>query len=197
MSDMGIMTFSSVHALTLTGDLKAYTLRGTKTGSKVNATEITGAIPAATGVILTGTPNKTYTLTITDAAATTRDINYSLRPVVIDYALEATYSIGSEDNKNWDNYIMVKDGESMVFKQSSGAGVIAAGKAYYSIRRDQAKPAASAPYFSIDFGGNTTGIKTIDNGQPAESKYYNLAGQHVDKPTKGLYIVNGKKVVIK
>lgn len=194
---MGIMTFSSVHALTLTGDLKAYTLRGTKTGSKVNATEITGAIPAATGVILTGTPNKTYTLTITDAAATTRDINYSLRPVVIDYALQATYSTGSKDNENWDNYIMVKDGESMVFKLSSGTGVIAAGKAYYSIRRDQAKPAASAPYFSIDFGGNTTGIRTIDNGQPAESKYYNLAGQHVDKPTKGLYIVNGKKVVIK
>jgi len=119
MSDMGIMTFSSVHALTLTGDLKAYTLRGTKTGSKVNATEITGAIPAATGVILTGTPNKTYTLTITDAAATTRDINYSLRPVVIDYALEATYSIGSEDNKNWDNYIMVKDGECINSKPAA------------------------------------------------------------------------------
>ena len=27
--------------------------------------------------------------------------------------------------------------------------------------------------------------------------YYNLAGQRVAQPTKGLYIVNGKKVVIK
>jgi len=26
--------------------------------------------------------------------------------------------------------------------------------------------------------------------------YYNLAGQRVDQPTKGLYIVNGKKVIL-
>ena len=27
--------------------------------------------------------------------------------------------------------------------------------------------------------------------------YYNLSGQRVDQPQKGLYIVNGKKVIVK
>ena len=30
-----------------------------------------------------------------------------------------------------------------------------------------------------------------------DGEFYNLAGQRVAQPTKGLYIVNGKKVVIK
>jgi len=73
------------------------------------------------------------------------------------------------------------------------AGTLAAGKAYL--------PAANVPAGShellLDFGG-TTGIaemkavRTIEDG-----KFYNLAGQQVATPAKGLYIVNGKKVIIK
>lgn len=202
MSDVGIMTFSSVHALTLSGDLKAYRLAKTTTGSKISTNKITGAIPAGTGVILTGTPNKVYTLTITDAAATARDINYSLRPVVIDYALPATYSTGDADNQNWDNYIMVKDGDKVVFKKSSGTGNIAAGKAYYSIRRDQAKPAAEAPVLTLDFDSSTTGIDATlvkSEKRIVNSEVYDLQGRQIvnGKLQKGLYIVNGKKVIIK
>lgn len=197
MSDVGIMTFSSVHALTLSGNLKAYRLGKTTIGSKISATEITGAIPAGTGVILTGTPNQVYTLTITDAAATARDINYSLRPVVIDYALPATYSTGDADNKNWDNYIMVKDGDKVVFKKSTGTGNIAAGKAYYSIRRDQSKP-AEAPVLTLNFDNNTTGISEIEGMRNVGNEmFFDLQGRRVDQPTKGMYIVNGKKVIIK
>ena len=44
-----------------------------------------------------------------------------------------------------------------------------------------------------------TGISEITtNGQkPTSNKCYNLAGQRVMNPTKGLYIMNGKKVVVK
>ena len=45
-----------------------------------------------------------------------------------------------------------------------------------------------------------TGIKAIDNGQPATDSaedYYDLSGRHVSKPTKGVFIQNGRKVVIK
>jgi hypothetical protein len=41
------------------------------------------------------------------------------------------------------------------------------------------------------------GIKTVKNEGPTLKGYYNLQGQLVDKPTKGLYILNGKKVIIK
>ena len=49
------------------------------------------------------------------------------------------------------------------------------------------------------FDGGTTGIESIANSQEpmANSQYYNLAGQCVAQPTKGLYIVNGRKVAIK
>ena len=35
------------------------------------------------------------------------------------------------------------------------------------------------------------------NGSAADGKCYNLQGQRVEQPTKGLYIVNGKKVIVK
>lgn len=52
----------------------------------------------------------------------------------------------------------------------------------------------------IDFDGETTGINATlnDKGQMTNDKVvYNLAGQRVAQPTKGLYIVNGKKIIIK
>ena len=45
----------------------------------------------------------------------------------------------------------------------------------------------------------TTAINNLANSQKqtANSPYFNLAGQRIQQPTRGLYIVNGKKVVIK
>ncbi len=42
----------------------------------------------------------------------------------------------------------------------------------------------------------TTGINTIENSYEPDV-YYNLQGQRVDNPGKGLYIKNGKKIIIK
>ena len=46
---------------------------------------------------------------------------------------------------------------------------------------------------------NATGIKNVAScqEQTANSQFFNLAGQKVMNPTKGLYIVNGKKVLKK
>jgi hypothetical protein len=43
-----------------------------------------------------------------------------------------------------------------------------------------------------------TGVNEV-RGQKEEVRgdFYNLAGQRVAQPTKGLYIQNGKKIVIK
>ncbi|MBQ9652390.1 MAG: M6 family metalloprotease domain-containing protein [Prevotella sp.] len=43
----------------------------------------------------------------------------------------------------------------------------------------------------------TNGIQTINNEPLTTHHYYNLAGQRVTKTTKGIYIVNGKKILIK
>lgn len=50
----------------------------------------------------------------------------------------------------------------------------------------------------VDFGEGTTGILNVDaEGNIYEGQIYNLAGQRVNMTQKGLYIVNGKKVLIK
>ena len=57
---------------------------------------------------------------------------------------------------------------------------------------------ATARRFTIDDEeGETTGINAVHGEGFMVNGYYNLNGQRVAKPTKGLFIVNGKKVVIK
>ena len=60
---------------------------------------------------------------------------------------------------------------------------------------------AAKPYITTTMKVNgTTGINTIDNGQSTVdgNVWYNVNGQRVAQPTqKGLYIHNGKKVIVK
>ncbi|MBQ7513191.1 MAG: hypothetical protein IJS95_02235, partial [Prevotella sp.] len=58
---------------------------------------------------------------------------------------------------------------------------------------------AGAPEFlTIDFGGEVTGInEVIEVKGVNDNSWYDLQGRRVAQPKKGLYIVNGKKVVLK
>lgn len=56
--------------------------------------------------------------------------------------------------------------------------------------------ASGAPAFSIIIGGETTNIKDIKS-ELSDDFYYNLGGQRVEAPVKGLYIQNGKKIIVK
>lgn len=51
--------------------------------------------------------------------------------------------------------------------------------------------------FYVLGGDTTTGVTAIKTSDRSNNVVYNLAGQRVVAPTKGLYIVNGKKVFIK
>ena len=59
---------------------------------------------------------------------------------------------------------------------------------------------AQAKGFVLEFeDGGTTGIETIESSKNSteDGVYYDLQGRRVENPTRGVYIVNGKKVVIK
>ena len=59
---------------------------------------------------------------------------------------------------------------------------------------------AQAKGFVLEFeDGSTTGIETIESSKnnTENGVYYDLQGRRVENPTCGIYIVNGKKVVIK
>lgn len=70
-------------------------------------------------------------------------------------------------------------------------------RAYFSVTADVPEAAASRG-IEIDIDGVSTGIDFIENKATGEVKViYDLSGRRVAHPAKGLYIVNGKKVVIK
>ena len=73
---------------------------------------------------------------------------------------------------------------------------VAANRAYLHIAKDLA-PDAAASRMTMVFAGEASGIETIHDGQTKTSGCYSLSGQRVGQPSKGLYIVDGKKVIMK
>lgn len=110
----------------------------------------------------------------------------SVQPEGSDFKFAGIYSPTAIDGK----YFIATDN---TIKQSSG-GNLKAFRAYI----EDTDTTGSARELSLDFGENITGIDaTLLNQDVMNHEFYNLAGQRVAKPGKGLYVVNGKKVVIK
>ena len=66
------------------------------------------------------------------------------------------------------------------------------GKAYYHLADGAAAPMG----FVFDFEGQTTGVESIEVNADNQV-IYDLSGRRVAKAGKGLYIINGKKVLVK
>ena len=178
IGDAGYATFWSMRAHDFTG-LTAYVVSEINEG-KLTLTEVESA-PSSTGVILKAEAG-IYELKETNSPATvgtnllrtSRGANYAGEAPAYDY-----YALANKDACL--GFYKLKEGE-----------VIPAGKCFLSVAKT-----ASAPDF-LSFGGDdTTGIETIDNSQFTIDNVYDLQGRRVAQPTKGLYIVNGKKVIIK
>lgn len=73
-------------------------------------------------------------------------------------------------------------------------------KSYMEISNDDIPAGAKVMLSFVDMDEGTTGIDgmmTDENADDANKVYYNLNGQRVNTPSKGIYIVNGKKVIVK
>lgn len=204
----GYATFSygSGHYTTPDG-LSAY---GAKASSEGTAVELIPAvnIKKMTGYILKGTPNTNYYLTTTSTAPTVPAGNE------LQYASGGggggtkTFSVDSDgkDNENNYNYILAAEGGVAKFFVVENETTLASGKAWLKTST-QLTPTSEARGISIVFADETTGIETVQTsrnnengslqGKASEVEFYNLKGQRVAQPTKGLYVVNGKKVIIK
>lgn len=73
---------------------------------------------------------------------------------------------------------------------------VGANTAYLPANFDKSSGSSARSYYLFD--DELTGIKNIESAaQKAEGDFFDLQGRKVAQPTKGLYIVNGKKVIIK
>ena len=90
-------------------------------------------------------------------------------------------------------FVLNKGSQGIGFYKLSASGTIGAHKAYLTYDGSSARA-----FFSFDEDSETTSISEIETMRNVGNEtFYNLNGQKVQNPTKGLYIVNGKKVIIK
>lgn len=149
--------------------------------------KITGALPANTGVILSSENATDYyipTARTTETEATE----------IADNKLVATTGSAVADDVN--AYILSKNENETkaVFKKLSATKrTIAQYKAYLKLDTGT-QPANLSLAFA---GSNLTGIQNVTETSAKSKTAYDLAGRKVGKLQKGIYIVNGKKVIVK
>ena len=150
--------------------------------AKITMTEISDRIAkSGQGVVLKNTTTGSITMSKTETAPAGDYSGSSLTGTMT--------SITNPGNAYVLNY---KAATGVGFYKLSSGGTIGANKAYLTYSGG----GLSAPSF-FGFDGNTTGIDaTLVNSEKVNSVVYDLQGRRVAQPTKGLYIVNGKKVFI-
>ncbi len=105
------------------------------------------------------------------------------------------YSPFTIDDSNINSILYVASGNKIGYSKS--ARTLKSFRAHFWVKPNGTTPAASM--INVDFGeGEVTGVnEVIGVKEVNDNSYYDLQGRKVTKPTKGLYIVNGKKVIIK
>ena len=149
------------------------------TGTALTLTKVDDRIiNAGQGVVLKSTDANVVLLTSDTQSATS-------------YANNSLKGTDTQITNPGNAYVLANGNSVLGFHKLSAGGTIKAHKAYLTYS------GSGAPeFFALE--GNVTGIKAIDNGQwTIDNVVYDLQGRRVSKPTKGLYIVNGKKVIIK
>ena len=175
--------YDATQDYTLDANTKAYVVRA-KSGTE-NVVELTKldvtAIPHGEPVILkTSAGDHKMVLTKTTGVA-------SLGTNLLDV---------TDGTHNYDCYRLgYKSGTGVAFYKFTAtkpaAGIVYLDPEYINL-------SAGARELTISFADDdVTAIEAVKVQNVAKGEYFNLAGQRVAQPTKGLYIVNGKKVVIK
>lgn len=179
-----VATYSSPFPVKLPEGVDAYIAK--QEGENIVLQKITGALPANTGVILSSENAEVYIPTArtteTEAEATE----------IADNKLVATTGSAVADDVN--AYILSKNDTKAVFmKLSASNRTIAQYKAYLKLDAGT-QPANLSLAFA---GSNLTGIQNVTETSAKSKTAYDLAGRKVGKLQKGIYIVNGKKVIVK
>ena len=177
ITSAGYATFVPEAKVSVPSGVKAYIVTATDaTTATLSADDAITVIPANTPVVIKGDAGTYY------FPKTTADPSDVTGNKLNTGAVTA----------NGTQYILADGTSGVGFYKATPDTEIAAGVAYL------VSPSGSAPYFIFGIEGGTTGIDSVQGSEfTVNGEYYNLAGQRVAQPTKGLYIVNGKKVVVK
>ncbi len=193
ITSAGMGTYCSPYDLDFTGvtDLKAYTITGyDKANSRVYATRVYD-VPAGTGLYLVGNPGD-YDVPISTSNS------YYINMLV--GTLEQTW-IDTTDGDLTNLRLTGTNPSNASFKILSEGRNFSANRAYLQIPTYiLGNTANAATAFGIVLDDDTNGIEDIMlNPDDTDSEWYTLDGRKLNgKPTaRGIYVVKGRKVVVK
>lgn len=187
IGDLGIGTFCGSNPIDLSGteDVKAYVVSSyEKATGQVTLTR-TYYVPPFTGVVVKGNKG-VYTI---PAGVGEPVYPNMMKGVTANTALNKV-------SGDYTNYVLANKGGNLGFYAVTDGSTLTAGKAYLPLPTDDL-PTAAREFTLIFDDGETTEIMKVVPQKEAPQGYYDLQGRRVANPTSGLYIVNGKKVIIK
>lgn len=193
IGETGWTSFASPYALDLSGIDGGTAYYASSVGERITMTSTEATVPAGEGLLLKGTADATVTIPIATTDGTAIEGN---KLVGCTSALEITkntagyeyfYVLASNNGKaefqNIKNYVGT-DNHTVT---------IPAGKAYLD-----GYPTGPARALNMVFEEeNVTGVNSVQGSGSKVNGYYDLQGRRVSQPTKGLYIMDGKKIIIK
>lgn len=189
VSAAGYATLYAPVALTIAEDVTAYTATIAEDGKTLNLNKVEGTIPAKTGVILEAAAN-TYNFAVAadvDAIADNALVGSFAKSAKNAEAKVYTLQMPNKEDKESVGFYLFK-GQDTEGKTTYINGF----RAWIEVAEGEEAPAM----FSFGRGQGTTSIENaLINTENAV--IYDLAGRRVEKMEKGIYIVNGRKVVVK
>ena len=188
-------TYSNNSAFVVPADLTVSAITAVGTDGKLTVTDYAEGdiVKANTGVLVSATSAGEKTVVLTAVDGTEKDGN--MLKASGDAGIKAS-AMNEADTKFY--RLTMHNGTQIGFwwgAESGAAFDIAANKAYLAVPNT----GAAREGLWLDFGGETTGVSekvTVKSDKFATAPIYNLNGQRVAQPTRGLYIVNGRKVLV-
>lgn len=183
ISSAKFATFSPVYNVIVPAEesgIKVYTAK--VEGNQINLTQVEAGkvLKAGTGYVVAGEENS-YEFALTKEAAEAIEGN----------DLKVATGEGLTATADTKYYVLTKRADGVGFGKVATGVNIPAGKCYI----DLTATASKATFLS--FGGEPTGISNMEAAKANTNEYFSLQGVKTMKPNKGIYIHNGKKVVIK
>ena len=150
-----------------------------------------GYVPAETGVLLKALDNETTPSDFYYAIGEDDDKDYKITNNIMHGVTVNPRNAGAA---TVDEVIYVMQGG--IFKKAMASTVsLPVHKAYAKI---EGMPAGSKVEFSFSDDNTTNAIVTVDAEEKnADNAYYNLNGQRITNPQRGVFIKGGRKIIIK
>lgn len=152
--------------------------KATVNGNVVSTERVNGKVKAGEGLLIKKVGNVT---------SVTLPVVHDAEPLVKNCLKGVTKNMVAKDFEGKTAYILVSDTEFKYIDPVKSDNTLRKGKAYLEL------PVGASAKPSTLFIGEATAINGVAVEKKADNAIYNLQGMRVKTPTKGLYIINGKK----